>query len=290
MGKKIRITEDDLHKIVNETIKQLFHESSDENKGKNNLSVKQFLDSLTREELEALLINYNDIVHVASYSNPLTIQMGKKLQEGLIRTYPIDKTISYVKSYFKLNDDQIQKAQGENGVSHIVVFIPMIGNNTVQVQRAMSLCGYYLGYNTEVETEYGKWLQMQFEAKVQEDASKQIRQEETKLLHLTPLYNLSKIQKIGFSPRCKNELFNYPSRVYFLRGSMKEEDVINIGHQLCDYNSSIGNTGEYVLFTVDLTKIPHNVKLFLDPNYPYGIYTDSNISSNVIIQYEKIML
>ena len=66
------------------------------NKEKDNLSVKQFLDSLTSEELEALLINYNDIVHVASYSNPLTIRMGKKLQEGLIRTYPIDKTISYV--------------------------------------------------------------------------------------------------------------------------------------------------------------------------------------------------
>ena len=30
MGKKIRITEDDLNKIVNETIKQLFENSSDE--------------------------------------------------------------------------------------------------------------------------------------------------------------------------------------------------------------------------------------------------------------------
>lgn len=161
MAKKIIIEE--------KQYQRLFKDSLDENIEKDIL-VKQFLDSLTREELEALLINYGDIVHVASYSNPLTIQMGKNLHEGLIHTYPIGKTISYVKSYFQLNDRQIQEVQAENEVSHIVVLIPMIGDNIGQVQRAMALCGYYLGYNKEVDTEYGKWVQMQFEPQIKDDS------------------------------------------------------------------------------------------------------------------------
>ena len=43
------------------------------NKEKDNLSVKQFLDSLTSEELEALLINYNDIV-------PYHLQLAEGIQ------------------------------------------------------------------------------------------------------------------------------------------------------------------------------------------------------------------
>lgn len=258
------------------------------NEDENKERLISFLNSLSKEDLEKLWFDYSNIHKAATYSNPVTIAMMSHINEGLIHTYPIEKTIKYIKDYFGFSDKQIVPKLAENGVYHIWVCIPNVENNLNLVTRAMSACGYYLGSPREEAIPRDEWVWLQYEPKNQEDASKQIREEETTLLHLTPIYNLGKILHIGFSPRCKNELFNYPSRVYFLRGSTTKEDIINIGEQLCDSNSSLGNTGNYALFTIDISKIPNNVKFFLDPNYPYGVYTNSNITPSAIVNYEKL--
>ena len=280
MAKKIiRLTEGELKEVVKDATLIIINETLQKKFDVQDEELNAFLSNLSKEELSQLWIDYSTIEHSASYSNPLTILMANSLHEGLIHTYPIDKTISYIQSYFGLTSQQIKPINAENGINHIQVIIPTIGNNLELMERAMGLCGYYLGFPSRNSIPSNVLVRLQFEPKNQMDNSTQIRSSETTLLHLTPLYNKKKIQAIGFSPRCKNELFNYPSRVYFLRDSLSLNDVRNIGLQLFQANNSLGNNGDYVLFTIDLNKIPTDVKLFLDPNYPYGIYTTSNVSS-----------
>ncbi|QFQ12604.1 hypothetical protein C7Y71_006015 [Pseudoprevotella muciniphila] len=250
--------------------------------------MKEFLSQLSKEELMKYWIDYGTIQKAASYTNPLTMALGSTINEGLIQIYPIDKTIEYVRSYFGLHNNQIKEINADNGIKHILVVIPSIGNNIELIKKAMDYCGYYLGFPKEDNIPINQLVTLQFEPKFQNNVSNNIRKEETTLLHLTPYYNLKKIQNIGFSPRLRNELFNYPSRIYFLRGSMNRQEMIDIGIQLNNANNSLGNTGKYALITLDVSAIPQEKSLFLDPNYPYGIFTMNNITSDVIINVEEI--
>lgn len=290
--KVIKLNEDGLQSLIETVVTNVLKKTPKELKYSQDKDIEQFLTSLSDDEKKKLWIDYSNIDKAATYANPLTIAMLYKntLKEGLVRTYPIEETISYIKSYFGLSDKQIHEIKAENGISHIKVIIPNIGNNLELMKQAMNLCGYYLGAPKEKYLRPNTWVNLQFEPKFQKDESEQIRNEESVLYHITPKYNMEKIKNIGFSPKTKNELFNYPDRVYFLRGSINNNRIINIAKQLYQINSSKGNNGIYTLFKVDVNKIPLDVPLFLDPNYPYGIYTNSNISPNTIISMEEINL
>lgn len=280
----LRITEEELFNVIKEATLATLRNTSIKNKD----DVSSFLCGLSKEDVERLWSDYRRIYKATTYSNPVTIAMMSHVNEGLIKTYPIEKTIEYIKSYFNLYDGQIVQKTGENDISYIGVIIPTIGDNIKLIKKAMGACGYYLGSPKEENIPENDWVWLQFEPKIQEKVSEQLRNKEKTLLHLTPAYNVGKINKIGFSPRCKNDLFNFPSRVYFLLGSTRKEEVINIGRQLFNSNNSLGNNGEYALFTFDVSKIPIDVELFLDPNYPHGVYTNSNIKPDTIIGFEKI--
>lgn len=251
-------------------------------------NVLKFIKSLSKDELDQFWIDYSKLSPTTTYNNPLTIWMFMKLDEGLINTYPVDKVIEYVSKYFKFNLHQIYKKEAENDVYHIRVIIANRDNNLEVIKKAMRLCGYYLGAPKESEISNYPVVELQFEPEHQVDESKKIRKEESILYHLTPMYNLTKIKNIGFSPILRNELFSYPSRLYFLRGSVSEEEIFNLGKQLCKYNSSLGNNNKYALITLDLEKIPNDIKIFLDPNYVYGIFVTENISPNVIKDVREI--
>lgn len=254
--------------------------------------VQQFLDTLNNTELENLWIDYSSICKAATYDNPLTILMfdinNPYVNEGLISTYPIDRTVSYIANYFNLARNQISKVKASNDIYHILVIIPNRDNNLELMKRAMQFCGYYLGHPKEASLPKNQFVKLQFEPKVQKDCSKSIRATESVLLHLTPYHNLGKIRHIGFSPRCKNELFDYPSRIYFLKGSIIPQEINAIGSRLSKVNNSPGNTGRYALITIDIAKIPSHVKMYPDPNYPHGIFVTENISPDVISSVREI--
>lgn len=250
MGKKIiRLTESELRNLIENTVSNVLKKTPKDEEYSQDKEIEQFLASLSGEEKKKLWVDYSQIDKAATYANPLTIAMLYRdtLKEGLVRTYPIEKTISYIKSYFGLDDKQIHAIKAENGINHIRVIIPTIGNNLEIMKKAMDLCGYYLGAPKEEHVKPNAWVYLQFEPKFQKNESEHIRKEEVALYHLTPKYNMKKIQNIGFSPKTKNELFNYPDRVYFLRGSISDTEIINIATQLYDANSSKGNIGIYAL-------------------------------------------
>lgn len=232
--------------------------------------------------------DYSTIRKGTTYENPLTIYMFMPVYEGLITTFPIDKTIEYIKDYFDLEDSQIRKSNGANGVERINVTIANRDDNLELMKKAMSYCGYFLGFPKEDKIpQNAKFVELQFEARHQKDISSELRREETTLIHITPKYNLKKIQKIGFSPRCKNEFFDYPGRIYFVRGSVNNQVSKIIAGILSNANMSIGNTGEYVIITVDLTKIPDSIKFYEDPNFPKGLFVNENLKPDIITNIEE---
>lgn len=84
--------------------------------------VKKFLDSISDEEIKKIWIDYRKIIKCASHDNPLTTDMQLLLNEALINTYPVDKTVEYISSYFDFIPEQIKvyKAEAENKIFHII--------------------------------------------------------------------------------------------------------------------------------------------------------------------------
>lgn len=265
MGKPIFIKESIIYRLIRESVKKYFEKYG--------------------------AVNYARIRKPAVFSNPLTYRLHEDLNEGLIRTYPIDKTISYVKYYFDLEDDKIKKIN-IYGIEYIVVEITDIGENRKLMEKAMNLCGYFLSYQIP-SREHKNNIVMQFEPKYQEDITDELRQEERYLYHITPRYNLKDIKKSGLLPRAKNDFLKYPGRVYFIKGSTDDDnEILGMGYDLFDNNKSKGNKGNYAILLIDITKIPSDVKFYEDGSYPYGVFTYDNISSDCIVgvnyvDYEK---
>lgn len=83
-------------------------------------------------------------------------------------------------------------------------------------------------------------------------------------------------------------MFNYPDRIYFVKGSANEEYIKGLAFDLFKANKSKGNDGKYVIITVDLSRISEDVKFYYEPNYVYGVYTRGNILPNCISNVEEI--
>lgn len=219
------------------------------------------------------------------FDNPLSVMV-----EGLTITYPIDTTIRYMQKYFGLSDNQIKKVQAANGLEHILIASPNVSHIEEGLVHAMDTCGYHLGQKRVLPFSDGKFLILQFEAKHQENIAEKLRTEETTLLHITPAYNRNSIVAIGLSPKAKNSLFNYPNRVYFLRGSTSIQRVIEIAKQLSNANQSKGNNQKYIVLRLDLERIPKETKFFFDPNYQFSVFTTENIRPEAIVDIQELDL
>lgn len=245
------------------------------------------LKEVVRESVDAVLKDYSNIHHHVNFLNPVTRLMKHDLHEGLIKTYPLNKTIQYIKEYFKLSDKEIYPIDATNGREQIAIIVPIIGNNLELVKKAFALCGYYLGYPKEDELEDGKIYELQFEKKYEENILEKLRKNEKVIYHVTPIYNVGKIKKIGLTPKSKNSVFWYPERIYFVVGSVKS--IVNdVATALDSVSTNKINNGKYAVIEVGLDKIPEHVKFYIDANAPYSIYTYDNISPNAITDIHEI--
>lgn len=243
---------------------------------------KQDLENIVMEALRQLKGKQH-----ASFDNPISRNMRFPLSEGLIKTYPLGSTIRYIKDYFKLSDDEIYPINAENGREQIAIKVPIVGDNLERVEKAFTLCGYYLGFSKKDKLKPNTIYELQFEKKYDDDFSKQLRQHESILYHVSPTYYAEKIKHIGLTPRSRNGMFDYPDRTYFIIGSAKEI----IPYVVSELDASLANkmnNGKYCVMTLDLKRIPENVKFYLDPNSKYSVYTYDNISPNSIIDTEEI--
>ena len=226
-----------------------------------------------------------------TFNNPLSVM----LSEGLIMSYPVDKTINYVKKLFNIPDNRI-RTRGDV----ILILANVSMHNMVVLNkliRAMQLCGYFLSAPkmNVLRNRDGQKTTLQFEPKYDHDVKDDILKGEKELLHITLSKNVEKIKSIGLTPSSKNKFFNYPERIYLLKGSIPYEDIIDLAELLASvYNYN--NKGEkrdydYSVLHLDVNKLPDTIRLFPDSNYEsYGLYTIDNIPPSVITKIERLPL
>lgn len=253
-----------------------------------NEEVKEFLSTLSHGDLEQIVIDYNCILKVSTIDNPLSLHMIGHLLST--RSEQIDKVRSSILSYFDLYEHQIRIVKVGEDTNRIKVCIPMIEENLQRIQLAFDLFGYYLATPKE-QLHQGQFTWLLFEYRPLKDDTDRIRKEETTLYFLLPYRKIGMIRHLGFfPPNAKNELFDCPRRLYFLKGSTSKEEIKRICSLKRDANTYISNIDRFALYTIDLNKIPSDAKLYLDPNNSYGIYTPNVVSQDAIINMEELKI
>lgn len=209
------------------------------------------------------------------------------LSEGITTTYPINVVIRYMKQMFGLDDKTIHlKRKNTNGVDVIITNIVKSAKLRQDIIKAMDLCGFFCARTVVTKSLFT----LQFEPKHETDMSDELRTNNRFLYHITPKYNENKIKSIGLSPKSKNELFDFPNRIYFLQEDIDIDEIEKMTYALSYYNSSLGNNGRYVILTIDLNKVNDNTPFFQDPNHHMAVYTTWNIPKQAIIKTQYLNL
>ena len=245
--------------------------------------LNKFLNTLSNEDLEQIVIDYQSIDKAASFENPLTLHMPYLINGYYSVNYQINEVIEYISSYFNMFPSQIKKQKQQEGSILIKVCIPVLADNIELLKQAFRLFGYRLLTSVD-ELKPGHFAWLYFE---QKDDAEEIRNEETTLYFLLPYRKIGCIDHFGHLPY-KNELFNFHRNIYLLKGSTDEEEIKKICTSKRDDNSAIFAIDRFVLYTIDLNKIPRDAKLYLDHTNTYGIFTPRTISQDAIIKIEEL--
>lgn len=230
--------------------------------------------------------------------NPLAVKYIKGQQpisEGLIKTYPINNTVEYVRRLFGLRDNQINVIS-RGDIHKILVMYGNSEERRKQMAKAMNLCGYELASeNTE---NVNNVIYQMYTQKFSNSLTNELKKRMDFLIHITPMYNKEKILQKGFVPKSKNELFSYGDSIFFFT---QDAPIVHIVDQVYQKDCLIKNKQNkhiYTLFQVDLAKITNEVKFEIDPNLNYAVRTKNNISPitiastidfNVVEKYNQLI-
>lgn len=275
----VEINENDLKSIIKECVNRLLYERSDSH---NILDIETLFhfSLIPEEELRKQYVDLSFIVSSSGYGGKFMGVNGKILKEEASSTLSIEETRSQIQSKFNFKDWQFATQVVANNIQ-LVILYPSIFNNTKLIKQSMAACGWSLAYKNYIVKDKMVWKAMSFDPMFQDNVANEARQFRY-LYHWTPSYNFTSIMTNGLSPKSENKLFNYPNRLHLIKGNAKQNEIINIGKQLCGVNTRKKNDGSYILFCIDLTKVPFDTEIYYDPRYEWGYYTKVGISPEAI--------
>jgi hypothetical protein len=205
------------------------------------------------------------------------------LQEGLIKTTNVGKTIEILKKSF-----DFEYFKKENT---FLVEIKKIDKPELDkfLKYTNNLGWYPLWLSTSNYS--GKWnpklfnydrSEIIFEAKFDEEIVENIP---SILYHITPTQNADKILKIGLVPKSRSKASYHPDRVYLGRSI---DGVEKLAPQMYQ------RTGDknYTILKIDTEMVPGGyLKLYTDPNYSKeAFYTLNNIPPQAIEKIKDITI
>lgn len=214
-----------------------------------------------------------------SYGNPATRWVVDLVNEGLIKTYPVKDTVKY-----------ILKALGK-----VIKTGTTYTNNTIEVilperyldelDNCMMCCGYYK-HKTPLYKQYGNILYAKAKYAPKFNRNQSLSDYEY-LYHWSPKYLESKIKSNGFVPKSRNDYFQYPDKIHFLIDKLSNKQIYDCGQLIANANLNEMNNGEYVLYTLDVNKIPPDLKFYIDNDWEgYSLYTYGNIPYDCVCNLE----
>lgn len=253
---------------------------------------KTFLDidlsNVPIDKLKKQYVNFKSLIKLPPTIGDPLFEPYKKaiLTEGVKETIDIEDAKKAIMDKYWLEDWQFEMREAQNNIK-IALIIPKIRLNVEMVIEDMLSMGYYECDRFILDIERMSYVVIRFDPRYPKDITNLVRKMKY-IKHLTPKYNLNSIQTQGFIPSSKNEKFNYPSRIHFLKENINYENINFLGYQLCKTNNNPKNNGEYVLFTLDVSKIPDGVSFVGDSCYEYGICTEDKIPFDTVIDIQEI--
>ena len=235
------------------------------------------------EEIIRESIEYNSFdCSLIGHENDIALAEIGIIDEGLIKTYPMDKTEKYLRNYLNFkgqNEIFLRRVKDQQKGETFVIRLMLNWTDFKEVEenmfRAMKLCGFSLSIKARQNFHGFPCVAYQFEKKF--DSLIDIKQWKY-IYHATP--HSDKIMKNGFSPRADNSFMLYPPRVYFFKGNTTMEQMEALTLRLMNYNRK--RFGRYRLMVVETEKIRKDIKFYPDQQYKQGIFTYENISSSSV--------
>lgn len=267
-------------------------------------SIDEFLKSLERTSTVSPRID-DEIPDVSNYIKTFNNinsfdEDNSMIDEGLIKTYPIDKSINYIVRKYGLRNNQVQIEPINNGiiaVELICVILPKsIDANTLgNIKHDLRTCGYFIN-QTPIPIPNTDFLVFPFEPKFNTDISNMVSQNYQYLYHSAPKIYADKIVRNGLIPKAKNSLFLYPDRTFLMVGDKLTQKQMNVLKNVQDKRNTQVNLNnpkekkEYILITIEVSKLPTDIKFYCDPMANGAIFTYDNIPSNAIVKIEPFTL
>lgn len=256
----------------------------------------EIIEKALRKAIDAFLKSMNEGVSLRAEGNipilPKKISEKDKINlfkerlmtidEGLIKTYPLDKSINFILKKYGLFKEQIQVQLFNNGITDveiITVFLPAAASKNAlgELKHDFKVCGYFP--TNKPRRINDKYIALTFEPKFNVDVTTFVRENFQFLQHVTLEKYVNKIIKKGLIPKSNNSLLDYPDRIYLMVGdklNFKQNAVI----------STVLKTKEdsnYIVVKIDVTRIPADVRFYADPMSIDAIFTHDNIPPDAIV-------
>lgn len=262
---KYTLTENDIKRIVKETIQEYVENSRREvfdlSQITPEMAAKQFVDYATMEPVGFTTLNYDKVEEEANSSRPLS-----EVKADMMAKYQWDPW------QFTIN-------KFANNIE-IAVLIPNFGQNISTVISDMNKNGYFKGYERNVPICGLPYKELRFEPLYQESERNTVLNMGM-IFHSTYKDNVPNILRNGLIPDSKNPKFTYPKRTYFSKFTFDIRHICDITEQLAKVNNK--NVLDYCIITIDTKKIPDNVDFYFDPIYENGIFTNDIVPAKCIM-------
>jgi len=221
------------------------------------------------------------------------------LNEGLIKTEPIEKLVRHAKEYcgFASSVSEYNKGgyqgvigvvNGDNDTRCVKVVFPKSTYNETLIDNMFNTYGYFKSDTTELDKDF---MSAEYESKYDEVFKEQLLKQKY-LYHLTTEKKWEKIKERGIIVHNGKEGFNYPERSYFFVGLRPDEFLKQFFNEKVENNSKYEGGKFYsvslALLKIDVTPIINKVKFYYDPNMDGGVYTEDYIPPQ-IIEIEKFI-
>ena len=180
----------------------------------------------------------------------------------------VQKDISFIFG-LKLWQFKVQKQCNDVVCAFI---IPNIDDNAKLLIKSMEQLGWFNSICSRFHICNKEFVNMKFEPLYELDITKEIHNDMNVIYHVSPSVNFNEIKKNGFIPLCNNNIFDYPNRVYFIKGIVDEDTLINVAYELYKHIEN-QNLVKYNIYTLDVSKIPLYITFQNDPNIENGIFT-----------------
>lgn len=258
-----------LDKLIDKSVKETLKEFS-ENKVLHPTSYFD-LDKISDDELKRQSLGVRIIT---GYGGNFFYNGKDVIKEEAIETISVKETINDIKKKFSLSDWQISTEKGANNIE--LIFIIPISDEKLIIDAMLSYGWSESCKENKIDRLGNKWVAISFDPMFQDSISDEAKQFKY-LFHWSPKYNLDNILKIGIVPKSENELFKYPSRIHLMKGNISTNNALYLGKQLYLNNTNPNNDGNYVLFSVETSKLPNDMEIYYDPRYEDGYYVKETI-------------